>query len=101
MSIEFQNLWNEITEWQDKQFPEATVESKLKHLLVEVRDELLENHTDPLEYADAFMLLMGAADKAGLNLETVIIAIKEKMEINKKRKWGKPNKDGFQEHTRE
>lgn len=95
-----QKLWDDITEWQDKQFPTSTVETKLKHLKKEV-GELLDSPRDHMEYADCFLLLIGAARKAGLDLGAVISTIREKLEINKKRKWGKPNKDGFTEHIKE
>ncbi len=94
---EMQKLCNDITDWQDKQFPTATVESKLKHLKSEI-NELLDNPNDDMEYADCFMLLIGAADKARISLDALVFAVRKKLEINKKRKWGKSNKDGFTEH---
>ncbi len=94
-----QKVFQDVVDWQYKQFPTASTESKLKHLQFEIF-ELLHKPNDPLEYADAIMLLVGAADNAGINFKNIVIAVGKKLKINKKRKWGKPNKDGFTEHIK-
>lgn len=53
-----------------------------------------------MEYADCYMLLMDAARTQGIYLSDIHTAAGEKLEINKKRKWGEPNADGSVEHVR-
>ena len=89
-----------VEEVQNKQFPTATTESKLKHLNSEVA-ELLASPYDRMEYADCFMLLIGAADKARIDYNMLLAAIEKKLAINKKRKWGKPNKNGVINHIKQ
>lgn len=93
-------LWNELHKWQLATFPGATAKSKIAHLQKEV-DELVEDPSDIHEHADAWMLLIGAAAIQGYNLDDVLGAIREKLEINKGRKWGEPDAQGVVEHVRD
>lgn len=87
----------EIAEWQNETFPNATVESKLHHLKEEV-EELLETPYDESEYADAFLLLWGAWAKQGKTFEQPMDAVDAKMEINRNREWGNPDENGVIKH---
>jgi hypothetical protein len=87
----------EIRPWQDATFPQATPQSCANHLLSEAR-ELAANPTDPAEMADVFLLLVGVANKAGVDLAE---AVRAKFDVCKGRKWGEPNAEGFVEHVRE
>lgn len=104
--------FNEITEWQDKTFGEATSISKLIHLAGENPDpnseigELMAdikvgNPLRRLEWADGFLLFFGAAKKDGMSYQDISDAIQEKFEINKKRKWGKPDANGVVSHVKD
>lgn len=100
-----------ITKWQREVFPHATVESCAAHLKEEL-DEIIEAHKkvkpinmhheelDELhaEFADAYILLVGMMDRAGLTLVDLEIAVYEKMRINKQRKWGQPDERGVVKH---
>ena len=108
---ELQDLINEIGRWSESTFSHQNSVSKLHHLQKEVK-ELIEaielessgneNGNDVhLEFADCFILLLDAARKQGLKAETILSAISEKMEINKARKWGNPDKNGVMEHIRD
>ena len=55
-----------------------------------VNKEALQN-----ELADAIILLVGIADAFRIDLTE---ATHKKMQINKKRKWGKPTADGIIHH---
>lgn len=96
--------FEEITEWQKATFGQATTLSKLKHLSHEVIElfESVEYKFDDKdirhEFADCFFLLFGAAAAHGMSYEDVCAAIDEKFEINKKRKWGKPDANGVVNH---
>jgi len=98
-------LQGEVATWQAETFPEATVESKIKHLEKEIfeldcaRAEELEGRipaTSVLEEAaDCAMLLFGIAALEGGNL---LGEVQKKLEINRGRKWGEPDEDGVVEH---
>jgi hypothetical protein len=94
MSRSLDDLVRDIDEWQNKQFPTATVESKFEHLLEEI-EEVRENPYDPMELADCFLLIVGMMRKAGFDVSTIVA---EKLAINKSRKWGEPNELGFSKH---
>lgn len=100
-----ENQFNEIGNWQSKVFPTSTVLSMLSHLQTEVNelrnDVTINSSAKTLEFADCIILIMGAAFKDGMTYDNVIDAIEAKMNINKGRKWGKPNKDGFQSHIKQ
>lgn len=96
--------FKEITKWQSETFPDATDLSKLHHLKDEV-DELIEdvecnNLARRLEFADCILLIFGSASANGMSYEDICNAVDEKMEINKARKWGKPDKNGVVNHVK-
>lgn len=97
--------FEEITQWQKETFGKATSLSKLSHLeqeIQELADAIVDNLPDKkLEFADCFFLLFGAAAADGMTYDDICNAISEKFEINKKRKWGKPNADGVVNHIKE
>ena len=94
--------FNDITKWQRETFPNAQPTSKLSHLSEEL-EELhfeLSHPTDNLrlEFADCFLLLFGCASSAGMTYGDICMAIDEKMEINRRRKWGQPDENGVVKH---
>ena len=93
------SLFNDWAAWEAEQFPQSTTRSRLKHLEKEV-GELLETPDDIMEYADAMALLMLAAKSQGFEFTDILRAMRVKLGINKARRWGKPNADGFVEHIR-
>ena len=94
--------FNEITAWQKETFGQATPLSKIAHLTEELSElsyDLINNKPERrLEFADCFFLLFGCAAADGMTFEDICKAIQEKFEINKERKWGKPNKNGVVNH---
>lgn len=95
--------FTEITEWQNKTFQNSTTLSKIIHLKQEVeeleRAVYFESEKEVIkELADCLILLFGVASKMGLTYETTWLAIEQKMEINKQRKWGKPDANGVVNH---
>lgn len=86
--------------WADTTFaPEGDYRgsSIVAHLKKEV-DELAADPGDMEEIADCFLLLCHLAHQNRGNLQ---IAVARKFAINKRRTWGKPDKDGVVEHVRE
>jgi NTP pyrophosphatase (non-canonical NTP hydrolase) len=90
------NFQTEVGEWGDATFAGSTENSVVAHLKKEV-NELAESH-DPEEAADCLLLLLHHAYKCGYDL---MIEAFKKFETNKKRRWGRPDKDGVVEHIRE
>jgi NTP pyrophosphatase (non-canonical NTP hydrolase) len=93
-----------ITKWQDETFPDASAFSKVEHLKEEVEELSIDVAINGLgmkmEFADCVMLLFGAAAKCGMSYEDCCNAVDEKMSINRKRKWGKPDENGVVKHVK-
>ena len=108
-SDELQNLMNEISEWSDKTFGYGQRNPAILYHLKKEVNELIEtfvqsaidspqNRIMRMEFADCLMLLLDSAKHAGFTANELLKATGEKLEINKKRKWGKPDENGVVEH---
>lgn len=99
-----EHQYNDIAQFQKETFPQSTALSKTKHLakeVVELMDDIETNSPHArLEFADCFILLMGAAHAHGMSYFDVMAAIEEKMAINRTRTWGTPDKDGVVLHNK-
>jgi len=99
-----ENQFKEITTWQKETFGEATALSKIAHLREDIEElaiDIASNGIDKrLEFSDCFILLFGAAASDGMTYEDICNAIQEKFEINKVRKWGKPDANGVVNHIK-
>lgn len=93
------DLQHDLKTWTEKTFPKRTFSSILRHLESEIK-ELEKQPTDIMEFADCLMLLIDAASFQSIHLSDIITATREKLEINKKRKWGRPNAEGYVEHLK-
>lgn len=97
--------FKKVTEWQKETFGKATSLSKLAHLkqeLKELKKDLKNNNPDVrLEFADCFILLFGCANSHGYSYNDICNLIDEKMEVNKKRSWVDPDKNGVVNHVKE
>jgi len=99
--------FEEITAWQKKTFGQATAFSKIEHLKQEIEELLYDlrknapSNNVKMEFADCFFLLFGAAAAYGLSYKNICDAIQDKFEINKARKWGKPDANGVVNHIKE
>ena len=95
--------FNEISTWQKETFGQATAFAKIQHLKEEIEELAIDIATDGidkrLEFADCFFLLFGAAAADGMTYQDICQAIQEKFEINKARKWGKPDENGVVNHV--
>jgi hypothetical protein len=93
-----------IIKWQKETFPTADALSKVYHLKEEVIELLIDVAFDGsekrLEFADCFMLLFGAAAASGMTYQDICEAIDEKLAINRKRQWGKPDEYGVVKHIK-
>jgi NTP pyrophosphatase (non-canonical NTP hydrolase) len=87
----------EVHEWSQASFPHQTPESKFEHLRREII-ELGEDLSDGQEMADCFLLLIGLAEMKSVDIFSEAV---KKLEINKNRKWGKPDKHGVSSHVKE
>ncbi len=85
-----------IEAWQKQTFPGATPESCRHHLRRELK-ELCEVPSDRLEMADIFFLLVAVARTEGVDLAQAVL---DKLAINMRREWGKPDAQGVVTHVR-
>jgi len=99
-----QEQFESISQWQKETFGQATPLSKLVHLKQEIKElkkDIKNNSAEKrLEFADCFFLLFGCASASGMSYEDICNAIQEKFEINKNRKWGKPDQNGVVNHIK-
>lgn len=116
---ELQKLMNDVAQWSNDTFGHAQrTPGIIAHLKKEVEEldkavgktfELTDDPEDIVdliykaqdEFADCFMLLIDAATHFSINADQLLQLTRDKLEINKKRKWGNPNADGSVEHIRE
>lgn len=100
-----EQLFDEVAQWQAETFTSANAFSKACHLKEEVEELIsaLENDRlhKRLEYADCFLLLYGSAKADGMTYQDICNAVKEKLEICKKRKWGEPDSNGVLKHIKD
>lgn len=97
------DLTEEASQWSDRTFGESYgrgPEACIAHLKKEIL-ELEKEPLDRLEYADCMLLLIDAYRRAGGNIDDLLLATREKLEICKKRKWGKPDSKGVVQHIKE
>jgi NTP pyrophosphatase (non-canonical NTP hydrolase) len=98
-----QELTNEIVEWATATFGsrQQTALPVLRHLQKEVAEltHAIETGGDEkTEFADCFMLLLESAHSRKLSVHDLVTATYQKLEINKKREWGSPDRNGVIEH---
>lgn len=120
---ELQKLMNEVGSWSDDTFGSGQRSPAILHHLAKEIPELLNAIGDydrgandtrvnvsemmelhrkmRFEFADVFMLLLDAARKRGFMAEDLIQVARMKLEVNRRRKWGKPDENGVIEHLRE
>lgn len=98
-------LQAEIGIWQKKTFPNATprsifahIKKEMKELGREIRKRKLSVCEIKAESSDILMLLFGLAENLDFRL---LHECRKKLVVNKKRKWGKPDREGVVEHIRE
>lgn len=97
MAVRLQRLQDIIDQWQQKTFVNNEVKPKLTHLAKEL-GEIIENPDDKMEWADALILLLGAAAIQKISIADLYHHAKHKMHINSKRKWAPPDEHGVQRH---
>lgn len=100
---ELSEFQREVGEWGDKIFNPngynkySFCDGRIKHFMKEAQElsESCFRHI-PKESADCFLLLLHIAHIQGFDL---FDEARKKLEINHKRKWGEPDKDGVIEHV--
>ena len=117
---DLQKLMNYISEWSDKTFGNGQRNPAIVYHLKKEVNELIDaiEKTNALggdpsigvgefgrqrtvtrvEYADCLMLLLDSAHHFGISAKELLSVTRGKLEINKVRKWGKPDKNGVVEH---
>lgn len=120
MKKTIQDLQFDVQEFSDNTFGKHRISLPIiNHLEKEVKElqEVLKDyykgsysdleeynkkvHNIRMEFADCLTLLLDAAAHLQLTTDNLISASYEKLEINKKRKWGKADENGVIEHIRD
>lgn len=83
---DLQKMQNDIIEWADSAFPSRTPGIALLKMFSEI-GEVIDNPTDPMEWADILVLLLDAASLNGISGDQLTKAFIEKMGINRNREW--------------
>lgn len=100
-----QGLVKDIGEWSETTFGVGDrTKPLLEHLKKEV-DEAIVTHDIKSIYfdwalADCFILLFDIMYRNNMTMGQIESVIKEKMDVNKKRKWHNPDENGIIEHVR-
>lgn len=104
---EAQQFMTDVHNWADKTFgTERTALAPLYHLKKEV-DEAIKSMQQGIrenavaELSDCFILILNASSKYRMTFDELLKASKNKMEINKSRKWGNPDNNGVVEHLKQ
>lgn len=111
---ELQKLMDDIGEFSDKTFGEGQRNLAILHHLKEEVDEAIEAVGRVLtpdkkeanaikvydEYADMMILLLDSARSLGIDANMFLNLTRAKIEVNKKRKWGEPDKNGVIRHIK-
>jgi hypothetical protein len=85
--------------WQMETFKGYnTLPGKFAHMEREIK-EVLNNPNDLSEWADVFILFVGAMGIQGLNFNQLLAAAASKMDVNEKRQWGPPDSHGVCRHV--
>lgn len=92
------NFQSQVTYWGNETFPKANLHTRFAHLRSEL-DELEQNPSDLMEWADVLLLLMQSASDQGYSMCQLLDASKVKLLINQNRTWGEPNEEGYVEHV--
>jgi hypothetical protein len=94
-----QALQDRIATFQRTRFPAQGLEGKLAHMMREIH-ELRAAPDDNMEWADVFILLLGAAACHGLTIDDLLRAAQTKMGINENRQRGPADSEGIHHHIK-
>lgn len=82
-----EELYAAHKEWSESTFgTEKGPVGPLKHLIAEA-EEAIENPSDIMEYVDCLFLVFDSSRRAGIDLDTLVNAGFDKMDIIKKRTY--------------
>ncbi len=79
--------------------PQRGPEGALKHLAKEVQ-EVIEDPTNLIEYADCLFLIFDSCRRAGFTFDELLDAAFYKLAVNKRRKWNVAKEGEPAEHVR-
>lgn len=97
MSISLSDHQCNVIEWANEVFPDRSA----KDVLLKSHEEwgeLTKKLDDPMEYADVMILLLDLAAMNNISGDTLSLAIREKMAINRARKWEVDRVTGIMRH---
>jgi len=92
-----EKLQEEIATWANKVMPDREPQHTFNKLVFEEIPELVKSGlNDPMEYADILILVLDLAYLKGIDAAS---AVREKMKINRARKWVMNSKTGIMSHV--
>lgn len=112
-------LRRQICAWADECFPDRTLAECFAKLTLDELPEVWRNPTDPEEYADVLVLVLDMATLAirehntrnaaqiaagtmkPLTMYDIAQAVRDKMKVNRERKWHIDPITGLRQHNRE
>jgi len=117
-----QVLMDDVSEWSDSKFGKENRTLPIIHHLKKEVKELIEAIEEAeslevdciidveyyyeqvekakIEFVDCFMLLIDGIKHFGISEEELFKLSRIKFDINRNRKWGKPDKNGVVEHIK-
>lgn len=102
LGVRLASLARDQAEWSQATFGIDEVKGPLgclKHLEKEAR-EAQADPTDRMEYADCLLLILDASRRAGMRPIDLLEMARQKMVINRQRKWNPTGTDEPTEHER-
>ncbi len=101
-----EDFWDDLSDWSQSVFgtdQERNERGPLLHLQKEVQEALDATFVEEKqkEIVDCLFLVFDAARRSGLQYWELVEGAFEKLEVNKKRKWGPKSADKPTEHIRE
>lgn len=95
-SVSVAFIQGEVVEWADGTIgKDRTYNNAIQKLVMEELPELLLDPESPTEWADVAIIVLDLAHLAKID---IVKAIRTKLEINRKRTWGKNEKTGLVHH---
>lgn len=97
MSDSLKALQREVSEWADSVYPNRSFEATVGKFHEEIAELQQSGHADPSEYADVLILALDLATLCGIDIEK---AVRDKIEINYRRRWAIDPETGLMSHLK-
>jgi hypothetical protein len=96
----WQAVTDAVSEWAEKAFPDATLHTRMEIVRRETVELENSNGKDLMEYPDLLLPILHSAKAAGFDLNDLLRACWDKLDVVKKRQWGPPDEHGVHHHVK-